>query len=77
MSVHKLQGSEYDYVIIALDNSHYVLLDRCMLYTAITRAKKMCILVSQPSAFKRAMKINKTNDRQTWLSLKYEGEMSA
>lgn len=72
MSVHKMQGSEYDYVIVALDNTHYVLLDRCMLYTAITRAKKMCILVSQPEAFNRAMKINKTNNRQTWLSLKSE-----
>lgn len=77
MSVHKLQGSEYDYIIVALDTSHYILLDRCMLYTAITRAKKMCILVSQPEAFRRAMKINKVNNRQTWLSLKYEGEMSA
>lgn len=76
LSVHKLQGSEYDYIIVALDNSHYILLDRCMLYTAITRAKKMCVLVSQPEAFKRAMKINKTNDRQTWLSLKYKTGMS-
>jgi len=77
MSVHKLQGSEYDYIIVALDTSHYILLDRCMLYTAITRAKKMCILVSQPEAFRRAMKINKVNNRQTWLSLKYEEEVSA
>lgn len=70
MSVHRLQGSEYDYIIVAIDNTHYTLLDRCMLYTAITRAKKMCILVAQPEAFNRAMKINKTNNRQTWLSLK-------
>ena len=76
-SVHKLQGSEYDYIIVALDTSHYILLDRCMLYTAITRAKKMCILVSQPEAFRRAMKINKVNNRQTWLSLKYDEEVSA
>ena len=71
LTTHKLQGSEYDYIIVALDNTHYTLLDRCMLYTAITRAKKMCILVSQPDAFKRAMKYNKVNSRQTWLSLKY------
>lgn len=72
MSVHRLQGSEYDYIITALDTTHYILLDRCMLYTAITRAKKMCILVAQPDAFNRAMKINKVNNRQTWLSLKYK-----
>ena len=77
LSVHRMQGSEYDYTIIALDNTHFVLLDRCMLYTAITRAKKMCILVSQPEAFKHAMKLNKVNSRQTWLSLKYEGGLSA
>ena len=76
MTTHKMQGSEYDYIIIALDTTHYVLLDRCMLYTAITRAKKMCILVAQPEAFSRAMKINKTNNRQTWLRLKYKEEMS-
>lgn len=69
MTTHKLQGSEYNYVLVALDMSHYTLLDRCMLYTSITRAKKKCILVSQPNAFKMAMKINKTNDRQTWLSI--------
>lgn len=77
MTTHKMQGSEYDYVIVVLDNTHYVLLDRCMLYTAITRAKKMCILVSQPEAFQKAMKTNKVNNRQTWLSLKYKGEVSA
>lgn len=71
-SVHKLQGSEYDYIITALDTSHYILLDRCMLYTAITRAKKTCVLVAQPEAFSRAMKINKVNNRQTWLSLQYK-----
>ena len=76
MTTHKMQGSEYDYVIVALDTSHHIILDRCMLYTAITRAKKMCILVSHPDAFKRAMKINKTNDRHTWLSLKYKEVMS-
>lgn len=76
MSIHKLQGSEYEYIIVALDTTHYMLLDRCMLYTAITRAKEKCILVSQSQAFRRAMKTNKTNDRQTWLSLKYK-EMSA
>ena len=77
MSIHKLQGSEYDYIITVLDNTHYVLLDRCLLYTAITRAKKMCILVSQPEAFRYAMKHNKVNSRQTWLSLKYKGGLSA
>lgn len=74
MSVHRSQGSEYDYVIIAIDNTHFTLLDNCLLYTAITRAKKMCILVAQPEAFRKAMKQNFNRNRQTWLRLKYEKE---
>lgn len=72
MTVHKSQGSEYDYVVIVIDNTHYSLLDNCLLYTAITRAKKMCILIAQPEAFNRAMKQNFNRSRQTWLRLKYE-----
>lgn len=72
MSVHKAQGSEYDYVITVIDNTHYTLLDNCLLYTAVTRAKKMSILIAQPEAFKMAMKRNHTKARQTWLSLKYK-----
>lgn len=72
MTCHKSQGSEYDYVIVVIDNTHYALLDNCLLYTAITRAKKMCILIAQPEAFSRAMKHNFNRNRQTWLRLKYE-----
>ncbi len=72
LTVHKSQGSEYDYVIVVIDKTHYTLLDNCLLYTAITRAKKMCILVAQPEAFKRAMKNNFNRNRQTWLRLKFE-----
>jgi len=70
MSIHKSQGSEYDYVITVIDNTHFTLLDNCLLYTAITRAKKMSILIAQPEAFKRAMKNNFNRNRQTWLGLK-------
>lgn len=71
LSIHRLQGSEYPYCIVVLDNTHYTLLDTCLLYTAITRAKKLCLLISQPDAFKRAMTTNKNVIRQTWLKLKY------
>ena len=72
MSIHKMQGSEYDYVLVVIDNTHYALLDKCLLYTGITRAKKMCILVAEPEAFNRAMKTNHVMSRQTWLKLKTE-----
>lgn len=68
MTCHKLQGSGVKSVIIVLDMTHYTLLDTCMLYTAITRAKKRCLLLSEPNAFKMCMANNKGKSRQTWLS---------
>ena len=68
MTIHSLQGSGYNAVIIIIDNTHYALLDNCLLYTAITRAKKKCLLLAEPSAFRTCIKNNKTAIRQTWLS---------
>lgn len=67
MTVHKSQGSGYKTVIIITDMTHYTLLDTCLLYTAITRAKKRCLLLSESSAFKMCMSNNKSKSRQTWL----------
>ena len=67
MTVHKSQGSGSKTVIIITDMTHYTLLDTCLLYTAITRAKKRCLLLSEPSAFKMCMNNNKSKSRQTWL----------
>lgn len=69
-TVHKVQGSGYKNVIIIIDMTHYTLLDTCMLYTAITRAKKRCLLLAEPAAFKMCMTNNKSISRQTWLSLR-------
>ena len=67
ITIHKSQGSGYKTVIIVIDMTHYTLLDTCLLYTAITRAKKRCLLLSEPSAFKTCMNNNKSKSRQTWL----------
>lgn len=61
------QGSGFKTVIVIIDNTHYTLLDTCLLYTAITRAKKRCLLVAEPSAFKKCIDTNKSINRQTWL----------
>lgn len=66
MTIHSLQGSGYKAVIIIIDNTHYVLLDNCLLYTALTRAKEKCLLLAEPSAFKKCINTNKTVARQTW-----------
>ncbi len=67
ISVHKSQGSEYDAVIIPLFMQHFMMLQRNLLYTAITRAKKLCILVGQPKAIALAIKNNKGSQRITFL----------
>ena len=67
---HKVQGSGFKTVIIIIDMTHYTLLDTCMLYTAITRAKQRCLLLAEPSAFRMSMENNKSKNRHTWLSLK-------
>ena len=64
---HKLQGSQADYIIVCVDNSAYVLLMREWLYTAITRAKKYCVLVGQPSAINTACRTSNIKIKQTWL----------
>jgi exodeoxyribonuclease V alpha subunit len=67
LTVHLSQGSGYKTVIVIIDNTDYKLLDTCLLYTALTRAKKRCLLVAEPSAFKKCIDSNKSVNRQTWL----------
>lgn len=66
ITVHSMQGSECKNVIIVLDNSHYILLDCALFYTAVTRAQQKCILIMQPTAYKNALLKNKT-ERRTYL----------
>lgn len=68
LTCHLTQGSGFKNVIILIDNTHYKLLDRCMLYTAITRAKTKCALIAEPSAFNHCIKAQ-ASERNTWLSL--------
>jgi len=53
-TIHKVQGSEFPAAVIVLHNAHYVLLNRALFYTALTRAKKLVVLVGAPSAMARA-----------------------
>ena len=69
LTCHKCQGSGYKTIIGIIDNTHYVLLDNCMLYTLITRAKQRCLLLAEPSAFIKCINTNHNSSRQTWMSL--------
>jgi exodeoxyribonuclease V alpha subunit len=55
ITVHKSQGSEYMTVISAYGTSDYVMLQRNLLYTAVTRAKNKMILIADPAAIYRAV----------------------
>jgi exodeoxyribonuclease V alpha subunit len=67
ITIHKSQGSEYPAVIIPLFMQHYTLLQRNLLYTGITRAKKLCILIGQPKAIGMAINNTKGLERITFL----------
>ena len=67
ISVHKSQGSEYPCVVIPLLTQHYMMLQRNLLYTAITRARKLVILVGTRRAIAIAIKNNKVTERYTAL----------
>lgn len=67
-SIHKSQGSEYPAVVIPLLTSHFVMLSRNLVYTAVTRGKKLCVLVADPRALKLALGEVRREDRVTRLA---------
>jgi exodeoxyribonuclease V alpha subunit len=68
LTVHSTQGSQYHTVIIPLDMSSYMLLSKELIYTAITRASKRCLVIAEPKAFSIGIK-RKAGKRNTWLQL--------
>jgi len=67
-SIHKSQGSEYPAVVIPLLTSHFVMLSRNLVYTAVTRAKKLCVLAADPRAIRLALAETRREERMTRLS---------
>jgi exodeoxyribonuclease V alpha subunit len=67
-TVHKSQGSEYPAVILPLHTTHYLMLQRNLLYTAITRAKRLLVLVGTKKALAIAVKNDRTLRRRTRLA---------
>lgn len=73
ISIHKSQGSEYPAVVIPIMMQHYVLLQRNLIYTGVTRGKRLVILVGEPRALHMAVKNNKTRRRYTRLAQRLAG----
>lgn len=72
-SIHKSQGSEYPAVVIPLAMQHYTLLERNLIYTGVTRGKKLVIIIGQPKALAMAVKNKKATRRLTRLSERLAG----
>jgi len=69
-TIHKSQGSEFPYVIMPMMMTHFIMLQRNLLYTGVTRAKKGLFLVGEKSAVLYAAKNNKIQERNTQLKSK-------
>ena len=67
-TVHKVQGSEFPVSIVVLTRSHFIMLRRELLYTAVTRAKKRLVVVCQTDALKQAVRNDKTTERNSKLA---------
>ncbi len=70
ISIHKSQGSEYPVVIIPLLKGHFMMLQRNLLYTAITRGRKKVLIVGEPAAYAMAVRNSESKQRITHLQQK-------
>ena len=68
VSVHKSQGSEYPAVIIPILTQHYVLLQRNLIYTGVTRGRKLVVIVGTKRALAIGVRNDKTEKRYTYLN---------
>ena len=68
ISIHKSQGSEFPAVVIPLMTTHYMMLQRNLLYTAVTRAQKLVVLVGSPRAIGIAVKADRAKERYSGLA---------
>lgn len=73
ITVHKSQGSEFDTILLPVFNTHGRMLQRNLLYTAVTRAKKRVWLLGESSAIQRAIENNKVRSRNTALAKSITG----
>jgi exodeoxyribonuclease V alpha subunit len=77
VSVHKSQGSEYPAVVMPVTTQHYLMLQRNLLYTAVTRARRLVVLVGTKKAIAIAVRNNKVAERYTALDWRLKGGSAA
>jgi exodeoxyribonuclease V alpha subunit len=76
-STHKSQGAEYPAVVMALLPAHYMMLQRNLLYTGITRARQLCVLVGSRRAIRMAVRNDKVAERNSGLARRLEQAVNA
>ena len=76
-TIHKAQGSEYPAVVVLIHTQHFKLLQRNLLYTAITRGRKLVCVVGSSKAIGIAIRNNDVRERRTTLRERLAGELSA
>jgi exodeoxyribonuclease V alpha subunit len=76
VSVHKSQGSEYAAVVIPLVTQHFMMLQRSLLYTGVTRGKKLVVLVGSKRAVGLAVRNADAKRRYTWFAERVRTAMS-
>ncbi len=74
ITIHKSQGSEFPVVVIPLAMQQYMLLQRNLVYTGITRGKKLVVLIGQKKALAVAVRNNKTENRFSGLLERLKSE---
>jgi exodeoxyribonuclease V alpha subunit len=74
-TIHKSQGSEFKAVVCLMAKAHWVMLQRNLLYTAVTRAREQLMLLGQWAALHRAVSHNPTVDRNTQLARRLREEV--
>lgn len=68
VSIHKSQGSEYPAVVMPISTQHFMMLQRSLLYTAVTRGKKLVVIVGSKRALSMAVRNAEAKKRMTWLA---------
>ena len=75
-TIHKSQGSEYPIVVIPVLMTHYVMLQRNLIYTGVTRAKKVLVIVGTKKALALSVRNMKVQDRNTMLAVRIQISMN-
>ena len=73
MTVHRAQGSEFPAVVVPVLTQHYPMLQRNLLYTAVTRGRKLVVVVGSRRALAMAVRNDRPGERNSMLGLRLSG----